>query len=77
VRPVLDEEHKNLRGFVKVMRDITEHRETEEALERQARQAAFRADVGIVLSQGGPLREILQRSAEAMVGHLDAAFARI
>jgi PAS domain S-box-containing protein len=76
VRPVLDEE-QNLRGFVKVMRDITERRETEEALERQARQAALRADVGIVLSQGGALREILQRSAEAMVGHLDAAFARI
>ena len=77
VRPILDEEQKNLRGFVKVMRDITEHRESQEALERQARQAALRADVGIVLSQGGPLREILQRSAEAMVGHLDAAFARV
>ena len=77
MRPVLDEEQKNLRGFVKVMRDITEHKESEEALERQARQAALRADVGIVLSQGGSLREILQRSAEAMVGHLDAAFARV
>jgi PAS domain S-box-containing protein len=76
VRPIPDED-QNLRGFVKVMRDITEHKESEEALERQARQAALRADVGIALSHGGPLREILQRSAEAMVGHLDAAFARV
>jgi PAS domain S-box-containing protein len=76
VRPILDEE-QNLRGFVKVMRDITEQKRSEEVLERQARQAALRADVGTVLSHGGPLQDILQRSAEAMVGHLDVAFARV
>jgi PAS domain S-box-containing protein len=49
----------------------------EEALERQTRQAALRADVGTALSGGGTLHDILQRCAEAMVRHLDAAFARI
>jgi PAS domain-containing protein len=35
------------------------------------------ADVGAALTQSDTLPEMLQRSAEAMVQHLDAAFARI
>lgn len=34
-------------------------------------------EVGTALTQGGSLRTILQRCAEAMVEHLDAAFARV
>jgi GAF domain-containing protein len=49
----------------------------EDALERQARHVALSADVGAALSGEGSLHEILQRCAEAMVRHLDAAFARI
>jgi PAS domain S-box-containing protein len=48
-----------------------------EALERKVRQAALGAEVATALSGGGALRDILQRCAEAMVRHLDAAFARI
>jgi two-component system, sensor histidine kinase and response regulator len=49
----------------------------EEALREQARLAALTADVNMALVQGTTLREILQRCSEAMVRHLDAAFARI
>lgn len=42
-----------------------------------ARHAALRADVQAALGEPGPVRAILQRCAEALVAHLDAAFARI
>ena len=35
------------------------------------------ADVGVALTQPGPLRSLLQNCTEAIVKHLDAAFARI
>lgn len=38
---------------------------------------AFQAAVGLALTQGGGLQAGLQRCTEAMVRHLDAAFARI
>lgn len=42
------------------------------------RQAALRADVSAALAEPvGSLQSILQRNAEAVVRHLDAAFARI
>ena len=66
-----------VRMAINIFHDITERRRTEEVLEQQARQAAFRADVSYALSGGGAFREGLQRCAEAMVRHLDAAFARI
>jgi PAS domain S-box-containing protein len=39
--------------------------------------ALLRAEVGAVLSRGGPVRELLQPCAEALVRHFGAAFARI
>jgi PAS domain S-box-containing protein len=48
----------------------------EEAAER-ARIAEMDRDVGIALSQGNTLREILQSCAEALVRHLGVYFARI
>jgi signal transduction histidine kinase/CheY-like chemotaxis protein len=48
----------------------------EEAAER-ARMAEMGRDVGIALSQGNTLGEILRLCAEALVRHLDVAFARI
>lgn len=42
-----------------------------------ARHAALRADVSLALAESGEPRAILQRCAEALVAHLDAAFARI
>jgi PAS domain S-box-containing protein len=45
--------------------------------EQRARLAAFGAEVGGALTHGPTLPEALQRTAEALVRHLDAAFARI
>ena len=75
-RPVFDQQGR-VRMAINIFHDITERRRTEKVLEQQARQAAFRADVSDALSGGGTLREVLQRSAEAIVRHLDATFARI
>lgn len=64
-------------GASTIARDITERKQAEEARARQARQAALRADVSSALSGSGTLQTILQQCTEAMVEHLDAAFARI
>ncbi|HEY8599814.1 MAG TPA: histidine kinase [Thermomicrobiales bacterium] len=42
-----------------------------------ARHAALRAEVSLALAEPGTPRATLQRCAEALVAHLDAAFARI
>jgi PAS domain S-box-containing protein len=59
--------------------DITELKRAEELQARRARQAALRADIHAALSSGtgSALQTMLQRSAEAIVRHLDGAFARI
>jgi signal transduction protein with GAF and PtsI domain len=59
--------------------DITELKRAEELQARRARQAALRADIHAAFSSGteNALQAILQRSAEAIVRHLDGAFARI
>src|SRR6516164_1297972 len=59
--------------------DITELKRAEELRARRARQAALRVDIHAAFSTGteGALPAMLQRSAEAVVRHLDAAFARI
>ncbi len=76
ISPVHDEEG-NLVNFVGVLDDVTERKRVEEALKRQARQVALRADVAAALSSGDTLSGVLRRCAEAMVHHLDAAFARV
>jgi PAS domain S-box-containing protein len=57
--------------------DITERKRAEEGIRERAALAAFTADVTGALITGKPLRDILHHCAEAMVQHLDAAFARI
>jgi PAS domain S-box-containing protein len=59
--------------------DITELKRAEELQARRARQAALRADIHAAFCVGTEtaLQTMLQRSAEAIVRHLDAAFARI
>lgn len=55
-------------------------RESETDVGRQARrehQVALRAEVGSALAAGRELRAVLQQCAEALVRHLDAAFARV
>ena len=70
--------------FVGTRIDITERKRAEDALRAAEEETADRArmaemgrDVGIALSQGNTLREILQPCAGALVRHLDVSFARI
>jgi signal transduction histidine kinase len=44
---------------------------------RQAKQALLIGEIGYALTRGSTLHEMLQRCADAMVRHLDAALARI
>lgn len=63
--------------FVGAVMDITVTKQAEEIRAAQARQAAVRADVTAALSRTVHSRETLRESAEAIVRHLGAAFARI
>ncbi len=63
--------------FTGFIRDITERKEAEELRQARARQSAIRADISHALTGEEDLRVVLQRCAEAMVQHLDVAFARI
>src|SRR2546421_3043097 len=54
-----------------------ERRRAQTALLERARLAELTSDVGIALTQGAGLRETLQLCVEALVRHLDVAFARI
>lgn len=58
-------------------RDITERRRAEAGLRERMQLAALGADVGVAFTRGGAHQETLQECAEALVRHLDAAFARI
>lgn len=49
----------------------------EAALAERLRLADLTAAVGIALTRGGPLQEMLAECAKALVNHLNAAFARI
>ena len=60
-----------------ILRDITERKRAEAAQREQTRLTEFAADVRASFGQKKNIRKILQRCAEAMVRHLDAAFARI
>jgi PAS domain S-box-containing protein len=57
--------------------EIEERKQVEEIRIAQARQAGVRADVSAALSKPTHLGEILRGCTEAIVRHLDAAFARI
>src|SRR5262245_3060868 len=61
--------------FVSVIEDITERKRAEEV---NLQRVALLADVSAALAEHGrPLQSMLQKSAEALVRRLDAAFARI
>lgn len=64
-------------GTVVEARDASRRKRTEESLAERARTAMLAADVGLALTQGATIRDTLQRCAEAIVEHLDAAFARV
>ena len=64
-------------GLSVYFHDISKRKRAEEALNERTRIAQLTADIGIALTQGVSLRDMLQRCANAIVQHLDAAFARI
>ena len=63
--------------FVTQVQDISERKLAEELIKERACLAALKADVRIAMTQQGSLQGLLQRCTEAIVQHLDAAFARI
>src|SRR5262244_1130804 len=71
--PLLDEQGRIDRWYVAAF-DIEDRKRAEDAL---VRQAGVRADVSAAFSKPIHLGEILRGCTEAIVRHLDAAFARI
>lgn len=67
----------NILNFVGICYDTTDRKQAEEALAERARLANFRADVDAALTQSDSLENMMRRCTEALVEHLDAAFARI
>lgn len=74
--PLWDDD-RNLRGFAKIMRDLTEWKRNQDATEEQVFLAAFIKDVGLALTRSDDLPEMLHHCSEAMVRHLHGGFARI
>ena len=66
--------HKVFTGFI---RDISERKQAEDMRAAHARQIALRADVSMAFGREKSLKTILGECSEAIVRHLDAAFARI
>jgi len=64
-------------GIQCVFWDITERKQAEAALVQQVRLHSLSASVGTALVQKASVREILRDCAQAVVTHLDAAFARV
>ena len=64
-------------GVSAFSRDITERKRAEELSARLARHVALRADVGAAFADVSELRASEQRVCEALVKHLDVAFARL
>jgi PAS domain S-box-containing protein len=65
------------RYFTGIVRDIRERKRAEEAQAEQTRLSALGADIGAALTQNDNLPDMLQRCAETLVKHLEAAFARV
>ncbi|MBA4150867.1 MAG: GAF domain-containing protein [Verrucomicrobia bacterium] len=57
--------------------ETTEQKRAEQALARRAQLASLRADVAQALTRAGEPRDIMQQISEALVMHLNAAFARV
>src|SRR5262249_34091509 len=71
--PLLDEQGRIDRWYVAAF-DIEDRKRVEDA---QVRQAGVRADVSAAFSKPTHFGEVLHGCTEAIVRHLDAAFARI
>ncbi len=65
------------RVFIGIARDITERKRAEQTLLERERLALLNSDVSFALIQNNSLQDILRACTEAVIKHLDAAFARI
>ena len=63
--------------FTAYLRDISERQESERLLRERARISALGAQVGLALTQGNSLQEMLGLCTVAIVQQMEAAFARI
>ncbi len=63
--------------MIGAVQDITERKKAADELGARTRQNLLAAEIGAVLVQDKDLRSLLQLCTEAIVKHLDAAFARI
>ncbi|MEA5620023.1 PAS domain S-box protein [Cronbergia sp. UHCC 0137] len=64
-------------SYVGTITDISDRKLVEQALAERVRLADFRADVDTVLTQSETLESLMRGCTDALVKHLDAAFARI
>lgn len=58
-------------------RDISDRKQAESAVLERSRLSTLSADIGSILIQNDALPDALKQCTEALVRHLDAAFARI
>ena len=57
--------------------EIEERKKAEQGLAERVRLEGLRGEVGVALAKGDTLRTLLQPCTEALIEHLEAAFARI
>jgi PAS domain S-box-containing protein len=63
--------------FTAYLRDLTVRKQTDAELAEHATLLALKADIAHTLTTSDTLQELLQNCSQALVTHLDAAFARI
>ncbi len=64
-------------AYVGTVTDISDHKQVEEALAERLRLANFQADIDAILIQAETLETMLRGCTDALVEHLDVAFARV
>ncbi|WP_445171897.1 ATP-binding protein, partial [Microcoleus sp.] len=65
------------KGYIGSVIDINDRKQAEKDLLERSRLSALSADIGSILIQHDTLPDTLEQCTEALVRHLDAAFARI
>ncbi|MBW4542013.1 MAG: GAF domain-containing protein [Myxacorys chilensis ATA2-1-KO14] len=70
--------YQNLHAAAAIARvENVELKNTLAAVKEQVRQVEFRAEIDFALTNGSTLQDVLKHCTDAVVKHLDAAFARI